>query len=656
LKRKLLLSSLGVILAVAALALYVGINARRELNAARSILGTPAGDLSPSEVREARSNLEAAESLLRGPPAAILRLVPVARQNIQAVDAVVDAGIPVMNDAIELLDARKALGEQELVSKGRVRLEVLEDLREPLRQQLKSLTALKSQLLAHRSGWLLPPLWDTVDDFAGRTAELRSSAERATQALEIAPSLLGERGPRTYLVLLLNNAELRGAGGILSALGTISARNGVLELGEFFYYADIAIRPPERVPAPTDYERRFSRYRANTTTVVNATVSPDVPEVAAVAARLFKRIRGVKVDGALLIDPRGISALMPAGAQTPVPGSNQTLSNDNLTKFIYSDSYNLLGGADPGRRSAILTVGRAAFRSILAGGGSGFTPLDTAGDAVAGAHIRFVSFHDNEHESLSSLGLSGGLTTDSVDNLLVTVQNLGADKLDFWMRRHMEHNCSIQESDSARCETVVVLSNETPRGLNSYVTQVENQIKEAYRYGTYVGYLEIYVPEMADLIGVTLDGRTETFYRESENGRTSIGMYFSTQRAEKTTARVTYELTLPDSGYSLEIAPQPLTSDTLLKVDIKGPSQWALSGPGTREEGRIAFDGRLSGPLRFASRPAGRTGLAAAWAALFDFWTQPLRLWSAGLDGSSFAGPAHHHGAGPNRSQTDHHK
>ena len=622
-KRKLLISTIATLTVLIAFGLYIGFKVRHELNVARTIIATSMSELSSTDVVSARTRLVSARRTLGSVPATVLRLIPIARQNIQAVDAVVDAGIPVLEDALVLVDARNALGQEALIEDGRVRLHALTDFNEPLSQQLQSLTVLERELEGHRSGWLLPPLWDAVDDFQRRTETLRRSVESASEILDAAPALLGGNGRRTYLVVLLNNAESRGAGGILSAAGTISAINGRLALGPFSYYGEIAEKPPQPVPAPEDFERRFSRYRANTTTIVNATASPDVPEVADVAARLFERVRGARVDGVMVIDPRGISSLMPSEAVVSVPGHDSTLTKENLAEFIYSDSYNLLGGGDPGRRSAILTAGRAAFRIILAGGG-GSELLESAGAAVAGGHIRFVSFDDAEDAVLRRLGLTGTLTTDSVDSLLVTVQNLGADKLDYWMRRRIEHTCKIEDEDSASCESAVVLTNATPQGLNDYVTQIDNKIKRSHPYGTYLGYLEIYVPEAAQLTGVMMNGQVQSFYPESENDRKSLGMYFDTPRGSQTAVQISYELRLPESGYSLEITPQPLPSDARVAVEIDAPRRWTFSGHGTAQPSRTSFTGTLDRPLHFDARPDESTGITAAWKRLVEFWSQPL--------------------------------
>ena len=324
-----------------------------------------------------------------------------------------------------------------------------------------------------------------------------------------------------------------------------------------------------------------------------------------------------------MIDPRGIQALLPPDAQVPVAGTNTMLSPESFADFIYSDSYDVLGGWDPKRRRAILGVGAAAFEQILHGSG-GASVIDSAAGAVAGGHIRFVSFDPAEQEILDRLGVTGSLRSDALDNVLITVQNFGADKLDYWMRRSIEHRCSIHDTGFARCRTTVSLTNETPLGLNEYVTQIADRDKHPYQYGAYLGYLEAYVPDGADLTGGTLDGRPQTFFPESEDGRKSLGMYFATEREETTTLEVSYDLDVPDAGYSLELTPQPLTSDAEVEVDIRVRPDWTIEGPGTRSEGRIQFSGVLDRALHFKIHPAGRTGVAAFWRALVRFWTEPL--------------------------------
>ena len=138
-----------------------------------------------------------------------------------------------------------------------------------------------------------------------KAEELQGVTGRGRDIADIAPDLLGASGPRRYLVLLVNNAEARPSGGIVSGIGLLTLNQGHIRLGAFHYYTDLAQHPYRRVAAPPDFERRYHRYNADTTRWVNVTMSPDTEEVAAVAARLYKVTAGKITDGELSsLNPR----------------------------------------------------------------------------------------------------------------------------------------------------------------------------------------------------------------------------------------------------------------------------------------------------------------------------------------------------------------
>lgn len=611
--------SLGVaaaFLLIAGLSLYVGVPVARELTAARTVLSEATGDLNREDIADAKRHLIAANRRLAGAAPAVLRLLPVIRQNIAAVDGIVDAAIPAVTDAENVTKTLETLERQDLVVDGRVRLGLIEQLEEPLHDQTRSLSVLDETLQDHRSGWLLPPIWEEVTSMGARTDELRESAATVTSLVDIIGPMLGAEGRRRYLVLLVNNAELRGAGGILSAIGTLKAGEGSLQLGEFNYFGDLIDEPPRRVTAPADFEARFSRYFANTTEWVNVTASPDVPDVALVASRLYALATGIKTDGAIIIDPRGIAALVPADAEISAPLGFGTISRDDLPRFIYSDSYALIDDQTQ-RRRAVLHLGSAAFKQAVQGGLGDRRALADAGDAVEGQHIRVISFDRSEGQILEDAGVTGELTPTTNDSLLVTVQNLGGDKLDYWMRRSVSHACDVVSSDLARCSTEVELTNNAPRGLPHYVVQDKG--------GVYHGFIEVYVPSAAELTAVEINGDAAEFYKEQEESRTSIGMYFRTRREQPTTVAVSYDLPL-DGPYALTVTPQPLPKDASLTVRISGLSGWRIEGPGqsAADGSSISYSGRLNATHSWLSVKDEQRGLSAMWSSLKRFWNEPL--------------------------------
>ncbi|HYP23735.1 MAG TPA: DUF4012 domain-containing protein, partial [Actinomycetota bacterium] len=392
---------------------------------------------------------------------------------------------------------------------------------------------------------------------------------------------------------------------------------GRLRLGRFEHTVALrGPRPYERVAAPSDFRRRFSQYDADTTVWTNTTFSPDVPDVALVAARAFRQATGEKVDGVVLIDPRGIAALMPDGSSVRIRRTGATVGPEGLADYTYSTVYAELGGAKESRRRALLRLGRKAFEAILDGGAlAARATVERAGSAVAAGHIRIVSFDPDEQRVLDGLDASGDLDAAPVDSLLVAAHNFSADKLDYWARRSVSHSCAIDDGDGARCTTSVTIENRAPAGLTRYVA--------GKPYGLLESLVEVYVPEAAEVEGVVLDGEPAEFLSDRQDGHDVVGVFVETARGDRHEVAVTYGLPL-DGGYSLEVLPQPLAHDAQLRVAIDAPASWRVEGDGERGAGWLRYAGPLDRTMRFVAEPAGKTGLTAAWDALARFWREPL--------------------------------
>ena len=616
-KLKVALVALGVVVVVAALGAYVALTAGRELFAARGALSGAPQRLDAEALGGARDHLEAALDDLDSVPARILGVVPVARQNVAAVRTAASSALPVLDAAIGLERRIDAVERAGLMVEGAVDLDLVHALERPLGRQARALARLESNLEGARSGWLLPPLWTQLDGQLERARALSRSARRAVEAVEHAPEMLGASERRTYLVIMLNNAELRGAGGILSGVGTIAAESGRLDLGDFSYYGDLNEEPPYRpVPAPADYERHFRQYDAATTRWVAASSSPDVPDVAIVAARLYELVRGVRTDGVVVVDARGLAALLPPGARIEVPRTGEVLNRDEFAPFVYSRAYEVHQD-QTARRDALIGLGASAFEAVLERGLGGPRGWASVADAVAGGHLRFVSFDASEQAALEGLGASGELGTPEVDGTHVTVQNYGGTKLDYWARRRVRHACDLGGGGAATCSTEVTITNRVPRGLPEFVYQ--------YRpYGLFKNYVEVYVPGSARVTGVDHDGEPARFGTAIEDGYEAVGVYVTVPRGTSARVEVRYRLDLGDAGYELEARPQPLTHPSRLEVRVTVPPGWSATGRGGVADGVMAYSGRFDETMEWRVGPSERTGIPALWARLERFWTEPV--------------------------------
>lgn len=601
-----------IVLLLIVSAVYVAATSASDLIAARRALEGDVAELDLGEIEDARDRLDSASDRLDGTIASIIGIVPVLGQNLGALEAVADGAGPVLDAATDLKATADDIQEQDLVQDGRVQLDLIERISAPLAEQADALAGMNDRLSDARSGWLLPPIHEQLGDLSERAGELASTASKAEAAASLAPDMLGGDGPRTYLAVLINNAELRGAGGILSGVGTLTMNGGRIRLGDFSPYGDLGSSPYKRVPAPPEFERRFGFAKADTTLWINTTYSPEVPDVALVASRLYEKVRNVATDGAIVVDPRGVAALMPPGATVPSP-SGGDLNAETLPEYIYSTAYEEVGGNSRARRESLLDIGRQVFKMLAQRGPGGIEELDGLAAAAAGGHLRFVSFDEEEQAVLERVGSAGSLP-ESTDTVFVNVQNHGPDKLDFWIERSVAHRCSL-DGDEALCETTATLRNRAPDGLSRYVSpRPNNATKE---------FLEIYAPGSADISAVELDGETAEFLADTQGGLKAIGTDVSIASGEKTTLSVTYRLPL-DDAYELAVAPQPLAKDASVRVELEVPDNWTVVGPEDSEEGGLIYDGELTGTLRFEAAPTKRSGLARAWDALSKFWSDEV--------------------------------
>lgn len=614
----------GALLLVLALTTYVTLKVAGDLRAARSILLSDGNDIEPAQVKEAEARLESAQRTLGSVPARMLRVVPIVGQNLTAVSDIVDASLPVLAAGSDLSEALEPLRDGGLIQEGRIDASKIAALAEPAGKQVESLSALLERARDARSGWLMPPLWGAIDELMERSASLLDGATSLERFVAVSDDMIGHSAPRIYLVLLLNNAELRGAGGILAGVGTIRLNDGKIRIGRFRSVHELQTHPYEEVPAPEDYARRYSTYKANTTLWLNTSFSPDVPDVGLVAARLYELTTGVATDGAVVLDPRGIASLLPPEAQVEIPGRVGSLSADEVAPFIYSDAYSLYRN-QVARRNAILALGKSAFAAALGADFGGTKGLDRIGSAVAGGHIRLASFAAPEEEVLRQAGVAGELDAgEEAFPLRVVAQNFGSDngegtKLDYWVDRQIDTACDLAAEGGdpeMSCLVTTTLANEVPPGLGEYVG--------GEPYGVLKSLLETYVPQGAEITSVTLDGRPAEAFVEDEGTSTSVGVFATVPAGEVRSVAVSFEGAVSRDGLTLSFTPQPLARDAELDLSVSVPAGWRAVGFSDDVGGDIESSGALDQPLEIRLEPDPHAGFGAIWRSFTRFWHEPL--------------------------------
>ena len=615
--KRVLLIVLGAFLFIGALSAYVLMSVADELGTVKEMFAAGGPETETVDLAEASSLLEHVDSQLDSLAARLVGVVPIVNQNLDALEAVTKAGTKVVNDAENLRTLLEQIEEQGAMGRRGIDYERFQGLAEPLAEQLRSIEELGTTAHEHLGPLLFPPVWDGLRDVDLRAVGLSEDIRTASDAVELLDDLVGSEKPRRYLVLLINNAELRGAGGVLTGVGTLNFKAGRISLGRFHDVHQLRDDPPVKVAAPADFERRFAEYKADTTLWLNTTFSPDVPDVARVAATLYKKKTGLTTDGAFVIDPVAISQLLPDDWSYPLPLYDRQIDAGDIDDFIFSDGYSLYADQAQ-RRATILRIGQDAFRSLM---DRGFGPetLSDLGALAGGGHIRVTSLDPEEQQVLDDLGISGDLTPPGAlaHHVLVTAQNFGSDagqgtKLDHWARRSLVLRCAV--ADKATCGVTTTIENDAPERLPVYVGGD----------GVLRSYLETYVPAEAEIRSVLLDGAPTEFGTQVEEGQMAVGVYLELGTGEKSSVEIAYSAPYPAGNFRLVARPQPLSRPAQIDATVEVPLDWRTSGPGAGDPGILRYKGIFTKPLVFEALEEKPPGITRAWNALAEFWRKPL--------------------------------
>ncbi len=236
-------------------------------------------------------------------------------------------------------------------------------------------------------------------------------------------------GPRTYLVLAGNNAEMR-SGGITTAAGLIHFEGGDLTTGPFVSSFDLFLPDAKRVAVPPEIDHLYGWMSPGQEWRTTDT-SPNWPAVAEVYSRMSANSPFGKVDGVLFVDVVTLKSVLSVIGPVTVNGFKYTA--DNVLGQVLYANYLLFPTADQtnARRDVQSNVARAAF-SALRGGSYSVPQLahELQLDAK-GRHLLAWSSNAAEEAMWTKLGADGAI---GPDDMLVSVQNVSASKLDLFIQ------------------------------------------------------------------------------------------------------------------------------------------------------------------------------------------------------------------------------
>lgn len=311
---------------------------------------------------------------------------------------------------------------------------------------------------------------------------------------DLARELLGANGPRLYLFLFQNNAELRPTGGFIGSYGLLEVKNG--HIGKFFvdgiFNPDGQLR--ENIVPPTPIQKISTAWSLH-----DSNWWPDFPTSAEKAMYFYEKTGGPTVDGVITLTPTVIRELLRLTGPIDMPEYGVTLDADNFSQVVqeeveekYDRDLNqpkkILSDMAPIMLDRLFSLRSAAGLATLA---------DTLSRSLDGKHVLLYSRNAGVESLIDKAGWSGRMLVTPRDYLSVIHTNLNGFKTDAVIKESIDHSATVQ-ADGSVLDTVRITRKHT--GGNTpydWFNRVNSD------------YLRVYVPEGSELISAS--GQTYEF-------------------------------------------------------------------------------------------------------------------------------------------------
>lgn len=429
--------------------------------------------------------------------------IPWLGANFTAMREVAEVADSIASDAITpVLDVADDIDLASFGVRGStVDLAPLADIEAPLAAASATLSAADLRAQRIDADAALPPLADAVHEMRDVVTEAATVVGALHGASVLLPPMLGADGPRTYVVAMQNNAELRSSGGIVGSLALMSAVNGTISIVQQASTRDF---PALDEPLPLSdstvalFEDRPGRFVQNITSI------PDFTEAGATLALRWEQQFGKPVDGVIAIDAVVAQHLVEASGD--VTFGPFTADADTILPILLSEIYAAF--PDPAQQDDVFAqAANALFTAAL----SEAKPQKLIGALAASAdedRIRIWSAHPEEEALLAASTLGGALPVDGERGPSVGVlfNDTTGGKMDFYTSATISTAvgvCDGEPTTQVRVEWTSNAPKDAATSLPAYVTG------DGW-YGVDPGdtrtLIAIYGPEGATLRSVDSDG------------------------------------------------------------------------------------------------------------------------------------------------------
>ena len=353
--------------------------------------------------------------------------IPVIGPNMHAVRVAADSANRLAEDAA--VPASALTLESFKPHDGRIDVKAIAGLTDSVDRAANAVSSARTDLDTIDRSALIAPVKSGVDKLTTALDSLAPQLKGVQTAVKVLPQLLGENGPKHYLMLFENNAETRGWGGNPAALLLVTVNNGAISIDDQASSSDFqnGLKNPVMPLDPSMqalYGSKIGEFVQDTTTPA------DFPYTAQLASAFWKQRSSTPIDGVMSFDPVALSYLIKATGPIRL-GTGDVVTSDNAVPLFLNQVYYRY--SDPKAQDAFFAAAASSiFTTVQGGNFSAKSLLDSLSQAVNEHRLLFWSADPAVEKLIADSPLAGTMpTSNATDTGVMSRRSVVASAVDF---------------------------------------------------------------------------------------------------------------------------------------------------------------------------------------------------------------------------------
>lgn len=326
--------------------------------------------------------------------------------------------------------------------------------------------------------------------------------QRAGILLPLLTELVGNGADKKYLILNLNNNELRPGGGFIGSYSVLNfAKNqfSSLQVGDIY---DIDGQLKQKIPAPAPLVDGLG---VDSWYLRDANWDPDFKNNYPVIKEFYRKETGQEINGLIAVDLEFIRSILDFTGPIELTDYNETVSSANIVELgqKYSE-VNFFPGSRQ-KKNFFSSLSRKLIDEVV-NKKRYLDPrfLSLVDNSLTTQSMQVAFDSDKIQSALDVLGLTGEVPgrnysqSDSRTNdyLMLVDANIGANKSNAYISKKINYTLNLDKNGNLLSEAEIIYKNLSP--------------SNSWPAGDYKNYLRLFVPRGSKLEKVTLDGREIT--------------------------------------------------------------------------------------------------------------------------------------------------